>query len=75
MREKGGRKSAVGGEKLPQTLGPRRRWGSVRTETQSIAVRLVSSSPRSSAAQKSVFRVGISFKVVNNYISSKNVRQ
>lgn len=74
MMEKGGRKLVVGGEKLPQTLSPRR-WGSVRTETQSIALHLVSSSPRSSAAQKSVFRVGISFKAVNNCISSKNVRQ
>lgn len=32
--KKGDRKSVVGGERLPQTPGPRRRWGSVKAETR-----------------------------------------
>jgi len=33
MMQKGDKKSAVGGERLPQTPGPRRRWGSIEAET------------------------------------------
>lgn len=33
MMQKGDRKSVVGGERLPQTPGPRRRWGSIKAET------------------------------------------
>lgn len=33
MMQKGYRKSGVGGERLPQTPSPRRRWSSVKAET------------------------------------------